>query len=50
MAIDALDSAVVVDTLTERVLGRRYRLTDRIVDTYLLVNDFDEATVALGGV
>jgi len=44
MAMDALDTSVVVDALTERVLGRRYRLTGRVVGTYFLVNEATKTT------
>jgi len=44
MAMDALDTSVVVDELVERVVGRRYRLTGRIVGTYFLVNDSERTT------
>jgi RPA family protein len=44
MAMDALDTGVVVDALTERVLGRRYRLTGRVVGSYFLVNDSERTT------
>jgi len=39
MAMDALDTSVVVDELVERVLGRPYRLTGPIVGEYFLVDD-----------
>jgi len=44
MAMDALDTGVVVDALVERVLGRRYRLAGRVVGTYFLVNDSERTT------
>ena len=44
MAMDALDTGVVVDALTERVLGRRYRLTGPVVGEYFLVDDAAEGT------
>jgi len=39
MAMDALDTSVVVDELVERVLGRPYRLTGPVVGEYFLVDD-----------
>nr|WP_240137809.1 hypothetical protein [Salinigranum salinum] len=42
MAMDALDTGVVVDALTERVLGRRYQLTGPVVGEYFLVDDVAE--------
>jgi RPA family protein len=42
--MDALDTSVVVDELVERVLGRRYRLTGRVVGTHFLVNDSGRTT------
>lgn len=42
MAMDALDTSVVVDALTERVLGRSYRLTGPVVGEYFLVDDVAE--------
>jgi RPA family protein len=39
MAMDALDTGVVVDELVERVLGRPYRLTGPVVGEYFLVDD-----------
>ena len=41
-AMDALDTSVVVDALTERVLGRSYRLTGPVVGEYFLVDDVTE--------
>ena len=41
MAMDALDSSVVADSLAERVLGRSYQLTGPIVGEYFLVDDVE---------
>jgi len=39
MAMDALDTSVVVDELAERVFGRPYRITGPVVGEYFLVDD-----------
>jgi len=42
MAMDAVDTGVVVDALTERVLGRQYQLTGPVVGESFLVDDVAE--------
>ena len=39
VAMDALDTSVVLDELTARVLGRPYQLTGPVIGEYLLVNE-----------
>ena len=45
MAMDALDTGVVVDALTERVLGRQYQLTGPVVGEYFLIDDVGKGPI-----
>jgi RPA family protein len=45
MAMDALDTGVVVEALVEQVLGRPYRLTGPVVGEYFLVDDVASGSV-----
>ena len=42
MAMDALDTTVVADEISEKVLGRYYRVSGPTLGRYLLVNEMDE--------
>ena len=42
MAMDALDTTVVADEISEKVLGRYYRVSGPTLGRYLLVNEMEE--------
>jgi replication factor A1 len=44
MAMDALDTTVVADEISEKVLGRYYRVAGPTLGRYLLVNEMEEIT------
>jgi len=42
MAMDALDTSVVADQITEQIIGRYYQVSGPIMGRYLLVNEFQQ--------
>lgn len=42
MAMDALDTSIVADEISESTLGRYYRLTGPVMGRYLLVNEVEQ--------
>jgi len=42
MAMDALDTSIVTDTIAEDILGRYYRVSGPIMGRYLLANEFQQ--------
>lgn len=42
MAKDALDTSVVADKITDKIIGEYYRVTGPILGQYLLVNEFEQ--------
>jgi len=49
MAMDALSTDVVVDEISEQLLGRRFRLTGSVFGTYFLVDEAEETDAVSAG-
>ena len=49
MAMDALSTDVVADEISEQLLGRRFRLTGSVFETYFLVDEAEQTDAVSAG-